>query len=307
MQQAAGSSCRRASWAAAAFMLRGFRANRVLIVVDGVRMNNAIYRAGNLQNVIGVDANAIGRAEVMRARRRDLWKRCHRRGAGLPTCFVRDSARIAACSCAAAPWPAMARRPMRCAGIFTSALGVASWHSSAACPSRASATCAWAATAPSAALHRLPGLHGEPQRPQLPQREQANTDRKRERHLHESGWGRTSGARTRCFTVRSTSRMLSGRRVSREPDQRRGDDHQFTLSGWFKWNAGSAYLRSHARCQRPLDALRWCAIQLVGAAMHLRPRSSRTRPGAELEQLRGHGQSGRDPTARARTGSFLSI
>ena len=46
-------------------MLRGFSANRVLIVVDGVRMNNAIYRGGNLQNVIGVDANAIERAEVL--------------------------------------------------------------------------------------------------------------------------------------------------------------------------------------------------------------------------------------------------
>ncbi|MCB0793457.1 MAG: TonB-dependent receptor [Flavobacteriales bacterium] len=46
-------------------MLRGFAANRVLIVVDGVRMNNAIYRAGNLQNVIGVDPNALARAEVV--------------------------------------------------------------------------------------------------------------------------------------------------------------------------------------------------------------------------------------------------
>ena len=46
-------------------MLRGFGANRVLIVVDGVRMNNAIYRAGNLQNVISVDAQALERAEVV--------------------------------------------------------------------------------------------------------------------------------------------------------------------------------------------------------------------------------------------------
>ena len=46
-------------------MVRGFAANRVLIVVDGVRMNNAIFRGGNLQNVIGVDANALERAEVL--------------------------------------------------------------------------------------------------------------------------------------------------------------------------------------------------------------------------------------------------
>jgi len=46
-------------------MIRGFATNRVLIVVDGVRMNNAIYRSGNLQNVISLDANALESAEVL--------------------------------------------------------------------------------------------------------------------------------------------------------------------------------------------------------------------------------------------------
>ena len=46
-------------------MLRGFAANRVLIVVDGVRMNNAIFRSGNLQNVISIDPNIIENAEVV--------------------------------------------------------------------------------------------------------------------------------------------------------------------------------------------------------------------------------------------------
>lgn len=46
-------------------MIRGFAANSVLIVVDGVRMNNAIYRGGNLQNVISLDANALESAEVV--------------------------------------------------------------------------------------------------------------------------------------------------------------------------------------------------------------------------------------------------
>ncbi len=46
-------------------MIRGFAANKLLIVVDGVRMNNAIYRSGNLQNVIGIDVNAIAEAEVL--------------------------------------------------------------------------------------------------------------------------------------------------------------------------------------------------------------------------------------------------
>ncbi len=46
-------------------MIRGFSTNRVLLVVDGVRMNNAIFRSGNLQNVILLDANAIENAEVV--------------------------------------------------------------------------------------------------------------------------------------------------------------------------------------------------------------------------------------------------
>ncbi len=46
-------------------MIRGFAANSVLIVVDGVRMNNAIFRDGNLQNIINIDPNTIGGAEVI--------------------------------------------------------------------------------------------------------------------------------------------------------------------------------------------------------------------------------------------------
>lgn len=46
-------------------MIRGFAANRVLITVDGVRMNNAIFRSGNLQNVISLDPLATEEAEVI--------------------------------------------------------------------------------------------------------------------------------------------------------------------------------------------------------------------------------------------------
>ena len=46
-------------------VIRGFEANRVLIVVDGVRMNNAIYRSGHLQNSITIDPSNIERAEVI--------------------------------------------------------------------------------------------------------------------------------------------------------------------------------------------------------------------------------------------------
>jgi hemoglobin/transferrin/lactoferrin receptor protein len=46
-------------------VLRGMEANRVLLVVDGVRMNNAIYRMGHLQNSITVSPNIINRTEVI--------------------------------------------------------------------------------------------------------------------------------------------------------------------------------------------------------------------------------------------------
>ncbi|MGQ9620674.1 MAG: TonB-dependent receptor, partial [Bacteroidales bacterium] len=46
-------------------MIRGFATNRVLIVVDGVRMNNAIYREGNIQNIISLDPNIIESSEII--------------------------------------------------------------------------------------------------------------------------------------------------------------------------------------------------------------------------------------------------
>ncbi len=45
-------------------MIRGFSTNRLLITVDGVRMNNAIFRGGNIQNVISIDPFAIQSTEV---------------------------------------------------------------------------------------------------------------------------------------------------------------------------------------------------------------------------------------------------
>jgi hemoglobin/transferrin/lactoferrin receptor protein len=46
-------------------MLRGYATNRVLYVIDDVRMNTAIFRAGNLQNVISLDANAMESTEII--------------------------------------------------------------------------------------------------------------------------------------------------------------------------------------------------------------------------------------------------
>ena len=46
-------------------VIRGFEASRLLLVVDGVRMNNAIYRSGHLQNIITVDQNMLENIEVL--------------------------------------------------------------------------------------------------------------------------------------------------------------------------------------------------------------------------------------------------
>ena len=46
-------------------MIRGFATNRLLISVDGVRMNSAIFRSGNIQNIINIDPYTIEQAEVL--------------------------------------------------------------------------------------------------------------------------------------------------------------------------------------------------------------------------------------------------
>ncbi len=46
-------------------MIRGFAANKILFVLDGVRMNNAIYRSGNLQNITQADVNSVKSTEII--------------------------------------------------------------------------------------------------------------------------------------------------------------------------------------------------------------------------------------------------
>jgi len=46
-------------------LIRGFSTNRLLITVDGVRFNTAIFRGGNVQNVISIDPFAVERTEVI--------------------------------------------------------------------------------------------------------------------------------------------------------------------------------------------------------------------------------------------------
>ncbi len=45
--------------------IRGFEGNRVLLVIDGIRMNNLIYRGGHMQDLIKTDNNNLDRIEVL--------------------------------------------------------------------------------------------------------------------------------------------------------------------------------------------------------------------------------------------------
>ena len=46
-------------------IIRGFSTNRLLIAVDGIRFNTAIFRGGNVQSVISIDPFSIDRTEVV--------------------------------------------------------------------------------------------------------------------------------------------------------------------------------------------------------------------------------------------------
>lgn len=46
-------------------IIRGFETNKVLMVIDGIRMNNAIYRGGHVQNIITLDNSILDRVEIV--------------------------------------------------------------------------------------------------------------------------------------------------------------------------------------------------------------------------------------------------
>ena len=45
--------------------IRGFEANRILLVVDGVKLNNTIYRSGHLQNILSIDPYILESVSVL--------------------------------------------------------------------------------------------------------------------------------------------------------------------------------------------------------------------------------------------------
>ncbi len=45
--------------------IRGFEANRILLVIDGIRLNNAIFRGGHLQNAVSIDPAILNNSEIL--------------------------------------------------------------------------------------------------------------------------------------------------------------------------------------------------------------------------------------------------
>jgi hemoglobin/transferrin/lactoferrin receptor protein len=65
IQQSGRAFVQKSQMGGGSVVMRGFEANKVLMVVDGVRMNNAIYRGGHLQNVLSVDNNMLEKTEML--------------------------------------------------------------------------------------------------------------------------------------------------------------------------------------------------------------------------------------------------
>ncbi|TNE78622.1 MAG: TonB-dependent receptor [Bacteroidetes bacterium] len=65
LDQHAGVYAQKSQYGGGSPMIRGFAANRVLISVNGTRMNNAIFRSGNLQNLLSLDPFLVERGEVL--------------------------------------------------------------------------------------------------------------------------------------------------------------------------------------------------------------------------------------------------
>ena len=65
LAQTAGIRVQKSQGGGGSPVIRGFEANRILLVVDGVRMNNAIYRSGHLQNAITITPSSLERTEII--------------------------------------------------------------------------------------------------------------------------------------------------------------------------------------------------------------------------------------------------
>lgn len=65
IEMSGGAFVQRSQMGGGSPILRGFEANKVLLVVDGIRMNNAIYRNGHLQNAVTVDPAMLEQMDII--------------------------------------------------------------------------------------------------------------------------------------------------------------------------------------------------------------------------------------------------
>ena len=65
LEKKGGISVQKSQFGGGSPNIRGFEANKILLVLDGVRLNNAIYRSGHLQNIITIDESVLESAEVI--------------------------------------------------------------------------------------------------------------------------------------------------------------------------------------------------------------------------------------------------
>ncbi len=65
LEKRAGINVQKSQMGGGSPVIRGFEANRVLLMVDGVRLNNAIYRGGHLQNIITIDNASLEQVDII--------------------------------------------------------------------------------------------------------------------------------------------------------------------------------------------------------------------------------------------------
>lgn len=65
LHQSAGIFIQKSQAGGGSPIVRGFEANKLLLVVDGTRLNNSIYRSGHLHNAISVDPAILQRIELI--------------------------------------------------------------------------------------------------------------------------------------------------------------------------------------------------------------------------------------------------
>lgn len=65
LRDAAGVNVQKTNQGGGSPIIRGLKSNRLLLMVDGIRMNNSTYRGGNFQYLNTIDAELVERIEVV--------------------------------------------------------------------------------------------------------------------------------------------------------------------------------------------------------------------------------------------------